>query len=72
MAYDYAKRNKIIFLDEVSAKLDINIQESFDLMIDLVHKVQIDLFQQQKKTLKSLRLTYEQEIEIERKREADK
>ena len=72
MAYDYAKRNKIIFLDEVSAKLDINIQESFDLMIDLVHKVQLDLVQQQKKTLKSLRLTYEQEIEIERKREADK
>ena len=61
MVQDYAKRNKVIFVDEVSAKLDINVAETFEFLINLVHQTQLSLVQQDKKTLKSLKLTYEQE-----------
>mmetsp|Transcript_18540 Transcript_18540/g.20684 ORF Transcript_18540/g.20684 Transcript_18540/m.20684 type:complete len:89 (+) Transcript_18540:329-595(+) len=72
MAEEYAKRNKLIFLDEVSAKLDIGVNESFDFLINMVHQTQMELVQQNKKPLNTLRLTIEKEIEISRKKEQDK
>ena len=72
MAQEYGKRNNIMILDEWSAMLDINIQESFDFLINLVHKTQMELVKQNKRSMRTIKLSIEQEIEIERKREKDK
>ena len=70
--YRYAKRNKINFIDEVSAKLDINIESSFEFLINNVHKLQMELVRQEKKPLRTLKLSLEKELEIERKQEQEK
>lgn len=61
MATEYANKNKIIFMDECSAKFDISIKETFNILIETMAKVQLSQIEEGNITKQGLKLNYEEE-----------